>query len=1577
MSKDNSKTEEMTALRRKAESQLKKKIVRLREKASGDLERVLHELEVHQIELEMQNDELLRAQQQLEASRHKYADLYDFAPIGYFTFDTHGHVTEANLTGCKMLGVERKNLINKPFHSFVARDSQDGFHKHRWAALNPGQQQTCEITLVSRDGHRFEARLDSVPVLNDGQHVIGARMAVIDITERKQAGAALRESEERYRTFFEGSLDAVLLSRPDDSVEEANAAACEMFQMSVEELRKAGRSGIVDRSDPRIARFLEERAQAGRYRGELNFRRKDGTVFPGEISSTVFTGVGGVARTAMIIRDITERKKAEEAMRREAQILAQVHDCVVTTDLQGNITLWNRGAERVFGYSADEALGQNISLVYFNEDLPILSDDIIAPMLEWSENELEVRCRHKSGREVFLHLSLSVLRDENGSLIELIGYSLDITERKKAEEALCRSEQRLKLAQISAGAGVWGWDMTTGKLEWSEELFDLFGLDPAKHEASFETWRSILHPDDKRIAEERIERAIKTHAPHKSEYRIVLESGRVRWINSLGDTIYDDQGKPQRMSGICLDVTDRKLAEEQIRNIAKFPAENPFPVLRLSADGTILYSNTPGQVLLEQWNCQTAQKAPEYWCNLVRKALRYSRNQVERTKCGDRIYSFTITPVNEGEYVNLYGRDITIQEQVKGFLRKSRDMLEERVRERTAELVKTVALLEREIEQRKHTEKLLKLEEARLEALVHVSTIHEGSVDAICHFILEQGIALTNSKIGFIGFLSEDESAYTLHAVSKAIVGECDVVGNPTHWPVSSAGIWAEVIKQRKTLFINDYCKAHPGKKGLPAGHVPLDRFMIVPLFEGKRIVVVAGLGNKASSYDTLDERQMTLLLAGMWNYVQRKRSAEAIQQRTAELSRVNIELEKEVAERRRAEQALWERSRDLDAFFSHTITPLVILDRKFNFVRVNKAYAEADQRDISEFAGHNHFEFYPHKENERIFKKVVRTKKPYHALAKPFSYPDHPEWGVTYWDWTLVPVLDEAGKVQLLILSLKDVTESKRTELRKGVINSLLELFAQKTSRKEYLDSVVEIIRNWSGCECVGIRITSDDGRIPYESSVGFSKKFLSLENNLSLHKDACVCIRVITQASEAQDSCAMTARGSFRCEDTFGFVDSLSEEQKKRYQGNCPRAGFASIAVVPVRYRQEILGAIHLADKSQNKAPLESVEFLENMALLIGEAVHRFDIEQSLRLNEERLLEAQRIAHLGNWQWEIATNKLWWSDEVCRIVGVKPRDFEATYEAFLSYVHPDDREFVKQSVSRAVYDRQPYDIDHRIILPDGTERIVHERAEVTYDADENHVSMIGTIQDVTEQKRAEAELLEQRRQLRSLTAEMQISEERERRQIAADLHDSVGQILAFSARELAALQKSASSETAESLHEVWGQLEKAIQLTRTLTFDLSPSVLYDLGFEVAIEDLIEQFSKKQNIRYGFESCREFKPLTYPMKILLYRSVRELLINISKHAKAKTVRISLIKLNNDICITVEDDGIGIDLSLLKSGVQRPKGFGLFSIRERLAHIGGQFRMESARGRGTKVTMLAPLNLERKDSSDEYPNSIS
>ena len=145
-----------------------------------------------------------------------------------------------------------------------------------------------------------------------------------------------------------------------------------------------------------------------------------------------------------------------------------------------------------------------------------------------------------------------------------------VTEHKQVEQALLRANERLSLAQRTAGAGVWDWDIVNGKLNWSDEFFDLFGLDPATvpEGATFEAWRKTVHPDDLHRAEEVIMASIRDHAPLFNEYRIVLPNGALRWIDAFGDTTYDERGNAQRMIGICIDTTARKQAEAQIEFLA-------------------------------------------------------------------------------------------------------------------------------------------------------------------------------------------------------------------------------------------------------------------------------------------------------------------------------------------------------------------------------------------------------------------------------------------------------------------------------------------------------------------------------------------------------------------------------------------------------------------------------------------------------------------------------------------------------------------------------------------------------------------------------------------------------------------------------------------------------------------------------------------------------------------------------------------------------------------------------------------------------------------------------------------------
>ena len=701
----------------------------------------------------------------------------------------------------------------------------------------------------------------------------------------------------------------------------------------------------------------------------------------------------------------------------------------------------------------------------------------------------------------------------------------------------------------------------------------------------------------------------------------------------------------------------------------------------------------------------------------------------------------------------------------------------------------------------------------------------------------------------------------------------------------------------------------------------------------------------------------------------ERKRAEEAlrrsrdeleirVQERTSELAKANEELQTEITERKKGEKTLIEQSKILEGFFTSTITPLVFLDRNFNFVRVNEAYAKACQRDISEFIGHNHFEFYPSDAKE-IFEQVVETKIPYQAIARPFNFPDHPEWGITYWDWTLTPLLDEKGKVEFLVFSLEDVTERKwaekalraaslytrslietsldplvtirrdgkimdvnrTTELVTGLsrnrligsdfsdyftepekaregyrkvfaeesvrdyplairhtsgritevlynasvykndageiqgvfaaarditerkeaenrirsTNALLSLFSEKSVRKEYLDAVVGLIQSWSGCRCVGIRVLDKQGFIPYESHVGFSQEFWESENSLSVNRDQCACIRVITGNPDPQDVSMMTPGGSFHCDNTFKFVGQLSEEEKTRFRGVCVQNGFLSVSIVPIRYREEVLGAIHLADEREGQAPLKGMEFIESVAPLIGEALNRFNLEEEIRESENRL--------------------------------------------------------------------------------------------------------------------------------RSLSSQLLTVQENERKRVAREIHDGIGQMLtAIKFKVEDTIQQKGKGKVKikeKPLETIIPLIQGSIEEVRRIQMDLRPSTLDDLGILATIDWFCREFGKIYSTIH-IEKLINIHENEVPalLKTVIFRVMQEALNNIAKHSKADLIHLTLRETDDKVELVIQDNGQGFDLAEALAMDSSRRGLGLTSMRERTELSGGSFNVESVPRKGTVIRAI-------------------
>ncbi|MBU2498134.1 MAG: PAS domain-containing sensor histidine kinase [Proteobacteria bacterium] len=268
---------------------------------------------------------------------------------------------------------------------------------------------------------------------------------------------------------------------------------------------------------------------------------------------------------------------------------------------------------------------------------------------------------------------------------------------------------------------------------------------------------------------------------------------------------------------------------------------------------------------------------------------------------------------------------------------------------------------------------------------------------------------------------------------------------------------------------------------------------------------------------------------------------------------------------------------------------------------------------------------------------------------------------------------------------------------------------------------------------------------------------------------------------------------------------------------------------------------------------------------------------------------------------------------------------------------------------------------------LKKAEEALRENQADLERRVEERTAELVKAKEELTSELKRRQEtmshLVTYRNRLRSLTSELALTEERERRRIATYLHDKIGHELAMARIRLENLRDGMdSTPVAASMDEISAMVKSAIQEVRSLTFELSPPVLHELGFEQAVDWLAERFHKTNSISCTLECDHQRKPLSEDVSIFVFQSVRELLVNIVKHAKASNAKIRIKREGDQIIIKVKDDGVGFDPSKLGSHLQEKGGYGLFSIRERFESVGGKVMIESRPGSGCCVTLLAPLD---------------
>lgn len=575
-------------LRRCAEQQLKAKDAETDyPQTKQELERLVHELQVHQIELEMQNDELRRTEAELAKTRDKYSDLYDFSPVGYLTLSEKGKIEEVNLSAATMLGVERGRLQKRFLSHYIHRNDQDVFYVHQKRILETETPQSCDLRMVRSDGKEFHARLECIVVGENEGDRRQIRVAISDITEQKIAEQALRESEEKYRSIVESSIDAVLLAAEEGRIFSANRAACDLFQMTEAELIESGTDALVDLSGPWFQKALEIQPETRNFIEELNFKRKDGTIFSGEVSSARFRDQAGSIKTSMFIRDVSERKRIEEELREKDERLEGLVD-IRTEALRKR----NKELKCLYdistmlglpGITLDEILKRTVMLIPSAwKSTEITAARIVLDGQSFqTENFRETTWRLASeiivtGKSVG-NVEVCYLEEqpesnkgsfpiEERNLLNAIAQRLGhVTERKRAEEKFRQLAVRNQLILNCTGDGIFGVDVEGNIIFVNPAAASLTGYEI--DELLGKSLHSILHhsfPDGAQypLTECPMHLSLNNGKAKRRE-EVLWKKGGAGFAASYSSTPIIEQDRVVGAVVTLRDITERKRAEEE------------------------------------------------------------------------------------------------------------------------------------------------------------------------------------------------------------------------------------------------------------------------------------------------------------------------------------------------------------------------------------------------------------------------------------------------------------------------------------------------------------------------------------------------------------------------------------------------------------------------------------------------------------------------------------------------------------------------------------------------------------------------------------------------------------------------------------------------------------------------------------------------------------------------------------------------------------------------------------------------------------------------------------------------------
>ncbi len=1326
-------------------------------------------------------------------------------------------------------------------------------------------------------------------------HVVAQALEAKTLRDaQRQAEAALRVSELRFRSLIEKASDAVLMVNRDGIVIYNSPSTEAVTGYSAEALIGRGLFDFVHPDDR--ARMGQLFAQlvgqpSGTRETELRLLHRNGTWIWIQGKATNLLDEPGVEAVVINYHDISERKRSEDAIRFQAQVLDTVGQAVIVTDVDSRIRYWNQFAKTLYGWSAEEALGRNVQELLVPAEISgQQAAEIVEQLLQGKAWSGEFRVRRRDGTIFPAMVTDTPIFDQAGTLIGISGVSSDITERKQAELALHSSEEKFSKAFAASPDAISISTLVDNRyVDVNDSFLQITGYSRAEVLGHSSVELNLWADADQRLqlGRELLEQGF----VREVEFKFRRKSGEIR--TGSGSLEAFDLNGERCILTVARDITERKAMENRLRDSEAqqkaILTAIPDLMFRLTTDGIFVdYHGSADGTLIppERFLGKTLEATlPEPIAQQSLQALEQVRVSKQPvlieyelfTQGAQHSYEARFVPLDDTDDALAIVRDISDRRLAEEELARYRDQLEQLVEQRTAELNRA---------------------RRRAEAIVNNTT------DGIALAYLDRGIEEVNATFAALfrcdrslcvgtslQALVHPEDRSRLAALIQAMMADGETRQDEFRairrdGTTFEARLGISLVRDDSSLGRAVVCSVHD--ISAMKERERLLRYQASLQENVRDVVITTDLALRIRSWNPAAERIYGWRADEVIGHV----SLELLQTRFVsgeELRQIN---------RKVREEGFWQGE--------------VVQTRK-------------DGKEVTVLASLN------------LLRDAGRH--PYGVVSI-----DHDITAQTEAQRALNLKLEEEREFQQYLKALHDITmELTGIDSLDDFYKRVIELGREQLGFERMALFMYDVEQG----EAVGTYGTDMAGRITDERGIRF------------------------------MPSAGGVISRALLSDERFYFDEDvpLFENLKPVATGWNGAAGLWN--------RTHSLGWL-VADNALHHQALSRPrrEILALYGMTVGTLLARKQVVLALQESEATLAMAQRIARIGSWDLELRdlhdmnNNPLHWSDELYRIFGYLPGEIEVSNENFFRAIPADDRAQIEAAIAETLATGKEYSIDHRIVLPGGTERFLHELGTLTYEPRSHRpLKLLGTTQDITERKQAELTVRQ------ALGAEQELNQLKSRFVSMASHEFRTPMATVLSATELLLRYRKKMDE-----ERIDQKLITIVQQVKYLT-DIIDDVLdlsklqsgrieyqpIELDLDELCRGILEEFRSRSDVSQEISYACSQSPLRVQAD---RRMMREIINNLVSNAVKYSLPNRPIAVNFDyadktVVLRVQDYGVGIPAADQKRlfepfhrasnvGAVSGTGLGLTITKEMIEMHGGAIVCESEEGRGTTFIVTLP-----------------